>query len=283
MKRFTGMAMMAVLMASADSASAQSFRNHSPIANRSQGAPVVPPTPATRDGVRVGDLFTYRMSGHPDRNMVVVGWDPRQTDGKQVLVQDLSTGQRYRLAYAVAETLTRQHREGRALTVSPRAPANSPASRASPPPRSSTRPASIPKVAVPRVPVADSPITHERRLPLPVRAVSTDSPAIAQLIAREIQPYASELENALRPSVREWAATCLVESRHGWRAEVKSLLVRAAITDPATSVRAHCIDLLSQLGYHELEYVEYLEQAATSDKADLQKAARRALDKLQPR
>jgi hypothetical protein len=99
----------------------------------------------------------------------------------------------------------------------------------------------------------------------------------------EIRPYLHDLKTALRPTVRERAASALAEGRYGWKPEVKAILFRVAQEDPAASVRAHCIWLLSRLGYHESEYVDFLDAVATSGPPSVQQAARLALVKLTPR
>lgn len=102
-------------------------------------------------------------------------------------------------------------------------------------------------------------------------------------MAAEVAPYIQELQNALRPSQREFAATALAEGRYGSRPEVKAVLAQAAMTDPAPSVRAHCITLLSSLGYHERKYLDFLRAAASTEVAQVKSAAVTALARLTPR
>jgi hypothetical protein len=102
-------------------------------------------------------------------------------------------------------------------------------------------------------------------------------------MVEEIQPFVNDLSNALRPSLRERAATGLAEGRYGSTPGVKATLARAALTDPAPSVRAHCISLLSKLGYHESSYLDFLATCADSGHAIVKQAAIDALAKLQRR
>ncbi len=106
--------------------------------------------------------------------------------------------------------------------------------------------------------------------------------AEAQMFA-EIKPLVANLHTALRPTVREDAATGLAEGRYASRPEVKATLAYAAMTDPAPSVRAHCIRCLSTLGYHHPVYVDYLRACAGSGAGEVQAAAAGALAKLAPR
>ena len=99
----------------------------------------------------------------------------------------------------------------------------------------------------------------------------------------ELRPYLSDLTSALRPTVRERAATALAGGRYGWTPQVKAELAKAAESDPAPTVRAHCIRLLSDLGYHDPGYVNMLDTAAASGPPAVQQAARAALAKLTPR
>jgi len=104
-------------------------------------------------------------------------------------------------------------------------------------------------------------------------------------IRDEVQGYVYELGSALRPSVRENAAICLAEGRFGSRREVKTVLAKAAVADPAPSVRAICIELLLKLGYHDPEYMAYLQMASVPGAGPtlVRAAAKEALAKLTPR
>ena len=104
-------------------------------------------------------------------------------------------------------------------------------------------------------------------------------------IREEVQGYVYDLGSALRPSVRENAAICLAEGRYGSRREVKTVLAKAAIADPAPSVRAACIELLLKLGYHDPEYMAYLQSASVPGAGPtlVRAAAKDALAKLAPR
>ena len=132
--------------------------------------------------------------------------------------------------------------------------------------------------------------------PAPVHAVSYQQPqpiraefssklatTLPSQMTTEITPFLHDLKNALRPSLREIAATALAEGRYGSRPEVKAVLAQAAMTDPAPSVRAHCIGLLSSLGYHERQYLDYLRAAGYSEAGEVKSAAVAALARLIPR
>lgn len=105
----------------------------------------------------------------------------------------------------------------------------------------------------------------------------------ADPLSAEIEPYARDLRTALRPSVRERAASYLANCRHASRPEVKQLLAQTAATDPAPAVQAHCVRILSGLGYHAREHVEFLEVSLGSDHTGLRQAAAAALGKLAPK
>lgn len=105
----------------------------------------------------------------------------------------------------------------------------------------------------------------------------------AEQMRAEIEPYTNDLVNALRPSVRERAATALANCRHASQPEVKQFLARTAMTDPAPGVQAHCVGILAKLGYHDREYVEFLEVALGGESPVLRQAAAAALAKLAPR
>lgn len=109
--------------------------------------------------------------------------------------------------------------------------------------------------------------------------------AIELRIRNETQGYVYDLAAALRPSIRENAAICLAESRYGWRQEVKGVLAKAAVADPAPSVRAKCIQLLMQLGYHDPDYMAFLKSTTNPGDAPtmVKSAAKEALAKLTPR
>ena len=109
--------------------------------------------------------------------------------------------------------------------------------------------------------------------------------SIEMLIREETREYVYDLVSALRPSIRENAALCLAESRYGSRPEVKRALARAAVADPASSVRAKCIELLMRLGYHDPDYMGYLLSASTPGETPtmVKAAAKEALAKLSPR
>lgn len=141
-----------------------------------------------------------------------------------------------------------------------------------------------PAVALPTV--AEPPAVLRMSFPAaPAYAPPSPSwpPGLADQMRAETEPYAHDLTHALRPSLRERAATALFNGRHASHPEVKQLLAQVAATDPAPTVQAHCVRLLSALGYHSREHVEFLESAAGSDHAGLRQAANTALAKLTPR
>jgi hypothetical protein len=131
-------------------------------------------------------------------------------------------------------------------------------------------------------------------LPVPVasaeygRVIQASYPQVRrrtfeQQLREETAPHVQALATAVRPSLREDAATALAEGRFGSRPEVKRVLAGAAMTDPAPVVRAHCIRLLTSLGYHEPEYVAHLRVVAESGHPAVRLAATIALARLAPR
>lgn len=135
------------------------------------------------------------------------------------------------------------------------------------------------RVSAPQ-PVSVVPAAARITDPVPIHLVRALAPLPANQMDVEIGPYIAELAEAPRPSVRERAATALAEGRYGWRPEVKQHLIRAAQQDPAPSVRAHCIRLLSRLGYHETRYLHYLMGCSDAGQPEVNAAARAALDRL---
>jgi hypothetical protein len=116
--------------------------------------------------------------------------------------------------------------------------------------------------------------------PLPLHVAPPAPAAAADPMADETGPYLRDLFGALRPSVRERAATALAECRYGSRPEVKAQLAKAAAADPSPDVRAHCVRLLSKLGYHESRYLDELAGWAESGSPSLRQAARDALARI---
>jgi hypothetical protein len=116
--------------------------------------------------------------------------------------------------------------------------------------------------------------------PVPFHLVPGPQAAAGDPMAEETGPYLRELFGALRPSIREWAATALAEGRYGSRTEVKAQLAKAAAEDPCPDVRAHCVRLLARLGYHEPRYVGDLAAWAESGPSPVKIAARDALTGL---
>jgi hypothetical protein len=107
--------------------------------------------------------------------------------------------------------------------------------------------------------------------------------SIQELMQAETKDYIYDLATAIRPSQREYAASGLAACRFASRPEVKNVLAKAAISDPAPSVRAHCVLLLSRLGYHDPEYIDYLKTCEKSDHPMLRVAANFALSGLSPK
>lgn len=131
-------------------------------------------------------------------------------------------------------------------------------------------------------------------LPVPVasaeygRVVQASYPQVRrrtfeQQLREETAPHLQALTTAVRPSLREDAATALAEGRFGSRPEVKRVLAGAAVADPSPAVRAHCIRLLTSLGYHEPDYVAHLRAVAESGHPAVRLAATIALARLAPR
>ena len=176
----------------------------------------------------------------------------------------------------------------RIIPVTPRTPARTPdrvAKAAVPTPQRvvhATGPAPAP---VPPVRVADpqsvSVVPAAARIPdpVPIQFARLAPPAPGQM-EDELRPFIRDMSEALRPSVRERAATALADGRYGWRPEVKGYLVAAAQTDPSPTVQAHCIRLLSRLGYHERTYLQFLLECCASDSRQVASAAGDALHRL---
>jgi hypothetical protein len=248
----------------------------------------------------------------PDRKVKVLRVS--RPDGGEPLadLQDVATGARYTIP---ARLLTTKPPTGRPALVHnptrwnrPAATAKPPAYKLPPPPKEERRPVP-PVVAAPPV----TPLPAERPLPPPVTpppivfpppsafvpmAVPPEPkpevrpaglidplpvpvpPPAADPMADETGPYLRDLSGALRPSVRERAATALAECRYGSRPEVKAQLAKAAASDPCPDVRAHCVKLLSKLGYHESRYLDELAGWAESGPPPLKQAAAAALARL---
>jgi hypothetical protein len=119
--------------------------------------------------------------------------------------------------------------------------------------------------------------------PVPLHVAPGLPAPVGDPMAEETGPYLADLFGALRPTVRERAATALAECRYGSRPEVKAQLAKAAADDPCPDVRAHCVGLLSRLGYHESRYLDELTAWAESGPPSLRQAARDALAKLAAR
>ena len=119
----------------------------------------------------------------------------------------------------------------------------------------------------------------EHRLPA---AADSFRPAsgTADSVTEDVTRLVTELHTATRPSIRELAATSLVEAGHASRPSVQSALARAATTDEAPSVRATCIRLLSNLGYRDVGYLDHLKACEESSVPELRAAAVAALAKL---
>lgn len=217
-------------------------------------------------GPQVGDLYSQRTAGQPNRQFRVI------RVGAQVEVEDVATGGRYVTTAAVMAGMTKAAPARRQPGGLP-SPAAVQSLMAPPPPVAPIRPPVPPR---PTVPV----YTTVPTLMPPVPPHATPYPSVAAAVQADTQAFADDLANALRPSVRETAATGLAEGRHGWRPEIKQLLANAAMNDPAVSVQVRCVTLLATLGYHEPGYVEFLEAAAGTAPDRLRRAARAALARL---
>ena len=107
---------------------------------------------------------------------------------------------------------------------------------------------------------------------------------LGQLVRAEMRPLEDDLNTALRPSVRMAAASNLADMRYAARPEVKAVLVRSAMTDPAVPVRTECVRALTHLGYSDPEYLTFLQATAGGDVPEtLRLAAVDALRQLRPR
>ncbi|MCZ2343832.1 MAG: hypothetical protein LC104_18845 [Bacteroidales bacterium] len=180
------------------------------------------------------------------------------------------------------------------------------ASPASPPAETASEPmtttASVPAMRIPSERIAPSTIAvasapapvreptamtqatiQQASLSVPTRVERTIVANVDSRMVVELQPWVNDLAQAIRPSVRETAASALAGGRYGSRREVKATLAQAAMTDPADSVQAHCIRLLSGLGYHETQYLNFLRATAYSGKPEARTAATIALARLAPR
>lgn len=145
------------------------------------------------------------------------------------------------------------------------------------------------KVGVARLPADASPPVRSRTTTAEARPTWTPTTGddwLAEIVRREMQPMADQLVTALRPSVRVNAALGLADMRYAARPEVKAVLARAAMTDPAAMVRTVCVRALAALGHNEPAYVEYLRQTARADgdaPEQLRMAAAFALHAVTPR
>jgi hypothetical protein len=129
-------------------------------------------------------------------------------------------------------------------------------------------------------------VIEERQPPAELEMVAYSGErkrTIQELMQAETKDYIYDLSTAIRPSQREYAASGLASCRFASRQEVKNVLARAAISDPAPSVRAHCVLLLSRLGYHDPDYIDYLKSCEKSDHPMLRVAANFALSGLSPK
>ncbi len=108
---------------------------------------------------------------------------------------------------------------------------------------------------------------------------------LARAVLQEMRPLENDLTTAARPTVRMAAASHLAEMRYAARPEVKAVLVRSAMTDPAMPVRTECVRALAQLGYSDPEYIAYLHATAGDRYAPelLRLVAAEALRQLRPR
>ncbi len=190
-------------------------------------------------------------------------------------------------------------------TFAPKMPAALP-----PPTMTIVEPPKPPTVTPPSSPPATPGMAH-LAVPLPEESVSPPAPQVtaermsswtpttpkitverswgddplARAVLQEMRPLENDLTTAARPTVRMAAASHLAEMRYAARPEVKAVLVRSAMTDPAMPVRTECVRALAQLGYSDPEYVAYLHATAGDRYAPelLRLAALEALRQLRPR
>lgn len=228
---------------------------------------------------REGEVVVFRTAGQPERRLKVTHVSAFPDGETLVDVQDTATGDKYTLPGKVLAAAGR--------TPAPPTPPAPEIPAAAPPPI----PAPVPVVRVP-VPVpVPAPVVAPP--PVEVRAPVVPEPPVQRVVAVAVQPDAQmladirpllvSLHRSVRPTVREDAATGLTEGRYGSRPEVKATLAYAAMTDPAASVRAHCVRCLTALGYHHPVYVDYLKACASSGAPDVKAAAVAALAALAPR
>jgi hypothetical protein len=154
-----------------------------------------------------------------------------------------------------------------------------PAAGSEPPVRGfPVRPADVPapQPGVPRVQEERAPL-GQASFAFPVR------PPLEQQLQDDTKQAVFDLYMAVRPTVREEAASVLAGGRFASRPEVKQVLAKAALADPAACVRAHCIRLLDQLGYHDPEYVSHLREYSAGGPPAVQTAAAAALANLAPK
>jgi hypothetical protein len=234
---------------------------------------------------REGDVVVFRTSGQPERRLKVLRVSAFPDGESLADVQDEATGDRFTLPGKVLAAA------GRIRNPEPKPePVQVPVAAKPPVPESTIvrvrmREWAPPVVILPasaNLPADDATTAPEPSQPPPVPQAQPQPSAEAQMFA-EIKPLVADLHTALRPTVREDAATGLAEGRYGSRPEVKATLAYAAMTDPAPSVRAHCIRCLSALGYQHPVYVEFLRACAGSGSGEVQTAAAAALAKLTPR
>jgi hypothetical protein len=129
-------------------------------------------------------------------------------------------------------------------------------------------------------PPATQQVQYQQRTTGERRWAEVNDAWLAEIVRREMQPMADQLAHALRPSVRVNAALGLADMRYAARPEVKAVLAKAAMTDPATLVRTVCVRELARLGYKESGYVEYLRETASGDGDAPEQLRLAALDAL---
>jgi hypothetical protein len=114
--------------------------------------------------------------------------------------------------------------------------------------------------------------------------VSIERPPAKMTLDQEVkeatQGLIYELTTSVRPTERESAASKLRECAFHARPEVRCALLRSAVGDPAPSVRAHCIDCLSSLGYDDKDYRDHLQAVSTTGPSAVRTAAKEALSKM---
>ncbi len=166
------------------------------------------------------------------------------------------------------------------------------------PPSASTPPAPLPTVPTPvpalpsALPLPPLPAPVLPGAPIPVPPGGTSAARPIQIVVpagyvppgvafdREVQPYVIALQTMTAPSARLSAAKALADGRHASTDGVKSVLFRAAQSDPCGEVRAACIGHLSMLGYFSPSFLGYIQSACEDTDPMVRDAAKAACAKM---